>query len=825
MTKQLPAILGGMMMGAVLSGASARGTPAWLIYVAPDGNDGWSGRLETANAAGTDGPLASLAGARDTVRRQRAARPDTPVTVLFRGGVYPVMATVVFTARDSGTAAAPVRYAAYRGEEPVFQGGSRIQGWTRVGENRYTTRLPDVAAGKWCFRQLFAGSRRLTRARCPNVDPTDPLRKGFFHVSPKTGGFGCIVGCIHNRGDWMKYEANIPADGDYVVWLRYGANNRQTEWATADMAGRTVLIVDGREPVPLLDLPDTGGWRPSRWGRTATVRLNKGRRTLVWKNVMGGGIDIDAYALCDDPAWEPKGIELAQPAAGHHLVVVQAEKFTESHGKQLRVSAGGGNPTLFPYTAGTFRPEWADAPGAEVHIFQSGSCRAFKEILSIDSVDPSRCEVRVSGETHADLRAGDRYFVENVPAELDAPGEWYLDVAEGALSVISDTPLDDMVVVAPSVCSLVRFEGNGTGDEAVRHISFSGLTFRFTDMTLDDGCAGYGMGTKGVFHWVGASDCSIEECRFENCGRYALASVAGARNRFLRCMVADSAQGGVLIIDSDHCQVADCTMERLGAVYKHVAGVVLTGARASDNVVEHNEIRDSARYGITCKNAGFRNRIEANALYRASTETYDTGGIEVTQQNRTQRSDSLIRGNLVVDVIGYSCTFDVPSYLSWGIYLDSFAGGYTVESNITVRSSHGFMIQGGQGNAVRNNIFVGGDTMPFIFANFAGNSRENVFERNIVYWQNSKLGFGRMGRDLEKAMSADHNLFYRPDVPLAEQDGWKQWRAKGFGEHSVIADPHFRDVAQDDFTLLSDSPALALGFHPIDCSRVGPREP
>lgn len=32
-----------------------------VLYVAPEGNDGWTGRLECPNGEGTDGPLASMA--------------------------------------------------------------------------------------------------------------------------------------------------------------------------------------------------------------------------------------------------------------------------------------------------------------------------------------------------------------------------------------------------------------------------------------------------------------------------------------------------------------------------------------------------------------------------------------------------------------------------------------------------------------------------------------------------------------------------------------------------------------------------------------------
>lgn len=790
--------------------------PVADFFVAPGGSDAAPGTREQ--------PFASLARARDAVRDRRAAQPNQPVTVLFRGGVYPVTETVVFTPADSGTESAPVRYAAYPGEEPVLWGGRRIEGWKKEGNGLYSVELPEVKAGTWDFRQLFTNNRRLTRARTPNVDPVDPLRRGFFHVASGADGFGTRVVCIHNRGDWLKYEVHVPADGEYVFWMLYGAQNANTEWGTSGMGERTTLTVDDRAPVPLDDLPDTGSWRKVRWGRCAVIRLDKGRHALVWRNVKGGGLDIDAYALCDDPGWKPTGTELETPTTGKHMLLIQAEDFAASQGKQLRVSVGGGEPTKFRYTPGELDPEWAAAPGAEVHIFPSGYCRAIKEILSIASVDTAKRVVHVSGpEAKAELCPGDRYFVENVPDALDSPGEWYLDRAAGKLLFMPPAPIGELEVVAPVVCDLVRFEGDVEDGKAVQAITFSGFTVRFTDMTLNDGCAGWGLGKKGVFHWEGARDCVIEACRFENCGRSALASHRGSRNRFVRCTIKDSAQGGVLLIDSDHCEVTDCTMSRLGAIYKHIGGVVLTGGKTSDCLVAHNLIRDSARYGISFKSAGLRNVVEFNSIHRMCTETYDTGGIEVTQHNRTQRSMSIIRNNLVEDVIGYSSTFDKPVYLSWGIYLDSFAGGYTVENNVTVRSSHGFMIQGGQGNKVRNNIFVDGSLVQFTFPNFSGNCEDNEFTRNIVYWTDRDARFGWMGKDLEKTLVADRNLFFCVGKPLIDDSGWKKWRELGFGEHDRIADPLFRDPAAGDYTLEPGSPAFELGFQPIDLSTIGPR--
>ena len=40
-------------------------------------------------------------------------------------------------------------------------------------------------------------------------------------------------------------------------------------------------------------------------------------------------------------------------------------------------------------------------------------------------------------------------------------------------------------------------------------------------------------------------------------------------------------------------------------------------------------------------------------------------------------------------------------------------------------------------------------------------------------------------------------------------------------EESIIADPQFVDAAQRDFRLMPTSPALALGFQPIDMTVIG----
>src|SRR5262249_10832058 len=99
---------------------------AETLYVSPNGNDAWTGALPQPTAARTDGPLASLAGARDAVRKRKAQ--GEPTRVLFATGTYRLTEPVVFGPEDSGTAQAPISYEAAPEAKPVFSGGQEIGG-------------------------------------------------------------------------------------------------------------------------------------------------------------------------------------------------------------------------------------------------------------------------------------------------------------------------------------------------------------------------------------------------------------------------------------------------------------------------------------------------------------------------------------------------------------------------------------------------------------------------------------------------------------------------------------------------------------------------
>lgn len=140
-----------------------RNAKQYTLYVATDGNDGWSGRLAEPNADRTEGPLATPQRARDLLR-EREDRSG-PATVLLRGGTYFLAEPLRLEPQDSGTTEAPVTWAAYPGERPVLSAGQRVTGWeeTTVGEARAWV----APAPEGFFRELWVNGARRFRPRLP----------------------------------------------------------------------------------------------------------------------------------------------------------------------------------------------------------------------------------------------------------------------------------------------------------------------------------------------------------------------------------------------------------------------------------------------------------------------------------------------------------------------------------------------------------------------------------------------------------------------------------------------------------------------------------
>jgi len=159
----LPAALLGLFL------ASVAVSPALELHVGPNGDDAWSGTLARPNSTGSDGPLATLLGARNAIRKRKQPGPlQEPVRVVVAAGRYEIRAPLELDPEDSGTASAPISYEAAKGARPIFSGGQVIRGWRPGSNGVWCAQLPEVAAGHWYFEQLWVNGHRATRARTPN---------------------------------------------------------------------------------------------------------------------------------------------------------------------------------------------------------------------------------------------------------------------------------------------------------------------------------------------------------------------------------------------------------------------------------------------------------------------------------------------------------------------------------------------------------------------------------------------------------------------------------------------------------------------------------
>ncbi|MDR2168706.1 MAG: right-handed parallel beta-helix repeat-containing protein [Planctomycetaceae bacterium] len=134
-----------------------------------------------------DGSVSSFQQAVDKVRKLK--KGDQPIVVEFLSGIYPITEPVVFKPEDSGTETAPVIYRAGKNQHVVFHGGRKITGWTKNENGVWSTKIPEVAAGKFYFEQLYINGKWATRCREPNKLYYYTEEKVETEINPVTGKY------------------------------------------------------------------------------------------------------------------------------------------------------------------------------------------------------------------------------------------------------------------------------------------------------------------------------------------------------------------------------------------------------------------------------------------------------------------------------------------------------------------------------------------------------------------------------------------------------------------------------------------------------------
>jgi parallel beta-helix repeat protein len=324
-------------------------------------------------------------------------------------------------------------------------------------------------------------------------------------------------------------------------------------------------------------------------------------------------------------------------------------------------------------------------------------------------------------------------------------------------------------------------------------------------------------------------DLHIENCKFTHLAGYAIDLGEGCqRSRIVGNEMVDLGGGGVRLGETqnpkdaaaeNHSHVlTDNEMRQLGRVYPPAVGVFVM--HSGTNRIAHNNIHDLYYTAVSLGwNWSYRpspcreNIVEFNHLHNIGQEVLSDMGAVYTLG---PQPGTVIRHNLVHDVRSFN-------YGGWGLYTDEGSTGIVLENNIVYRCKDaGFHQHYGRENIVRNNIFAFNEknqlmrTRPEPHISF-------IFTNNIVYFDSGNLLGSNWSNDNYRM---DRNVYF--DTRQPEQLKFagvtlEEWRKRGHDQNSVIANPKLADAEKYQFQLAPDSPALKLGFKPIDLNGVGPR--
>lgn len=555
-----------------------------------------------------------------------------------------------------------------------------------------------------------------------------------------------------------------------------------------------------------------------------------------------GGVRLTDWQPWREGIWQARLPDGARPAQvfenGVRMALARAPKQGYFHTVRPAGSSG------FEYRAedlDALDPAAWNLDGARVSIWPQYNWFNFAHPVA--ALDAQTRTIRLRGSSgDYKITAGNRYAILNVLALLTAPGECQIDLANRVVYVWpAKTPIEQQDIVVSSAEHVIAIEGQSPGRPA-RNLHFEGLDI--------------GVSNDDAVRISGAQDCSFRFCRIENGGSNGVRVLGHAQRITLYgnlirehgyCGVSLEGLGPGMPDVNHHHRVENNHIHHCGRLIGHGAGVYIQ--QSGHNQILHNHIHHMPRYGTTIKGLRYQvlreevagvtwdnhydflhsrnNLIAFNDIHHVNQDSQDTGAMESWGPGR----DNVYDHNLVHD--SGNAEFDLQS----GMYLDDATDHFTITNNIiwgiVGTSNNQPIFAKGIGNRIENNILIVGDTNDSAIMSMEMGGEEckdHIYRRNIVailHKAGALYKFINWRRD--RVQVSDYNVVWKAQGNVFV-DGistilgrWDTWRGMGFDANSVLADPQFVDPAGADFRLREESPAFALGFTPIDISRIGLR--
>jgi hypothetical protein len=426
----------------------------------------------------------------------------------------------------------------------------------------------------------------------------------------------------------------------------------------------------------------------------------------------------------------------------------------------------------------------------------------------LKSIDPEKRILEVEPPYHYyGYRKGQWFYAYNILAELDSPGEWYLDRETGTLYFYPPSDIqkgEAIVSVLPTLLTM----------KDVSHVRWESFVME---------------GVRGAVVTIsGGNDVRIVGCVIRNSGGYAVRIDGGANHAVISCDIYGMGEGGISLSGGDRKTLTPSNHLAENNHIHHYArwhrmyrpAIALNGV---GNKARHNFIHDAPHQAIAF--SGNEHLIEFNRIERVCLESNDAGAI-YSGRDWTWRG-TVIRFNLFRDITGFQ------NKGCMGVYLDDMLCGTTVFGNIFVRVTRAAFIGGGRDNIVENNIFVDCEPAVHVDARAMGWASYHVgttmMERlKAVPYQQPPWSerYPQLVNILDDEPAAPKGNIIRRNICIGGR--WMNIEEKAklyvrIEDNLVGSDAELAlvDARKGDFRLRPQSPTVKIGFKPIPFERIG----
>ena len=340
-----------------------------------------------------------------------------------------------------------------------------------------------------------------------------------------------------------------------------------------------------------------------------------------------------------------------------------------------------------------------------------------------------------------------RYYVENVKALLDAPGEWFFDKKLKTIYYIPANDINNPNEVKAGVPEIDQLiEVRGKIGQPVRNLRFYGLTFEGTT-------AG-----NSTISYKFAHACEFVDNEVSSCGGTAVSLREGCyQTRILNNIFESVDNGGIYVNGpakpADGREITRETTISYNKFY-NCGGINIFASYTLITTISHNYItKTKGRYGIDV--GGWANQEEAidggylveyNHLDDVQLDADDSGAIKTAGLT----FNSTVRRNLIHDVNAGFFNDNV------GFWFDNMSSGWTSEENIFYNLEQGEMKLCAallEDNIYLNNFRIGAPL----------NAPETIIDGDPVF-RESNLKIEAASRSASGAIIAGSSIHLSADV-------------------------------------------------------------